>query len=165
MSHIVDLIITRTIQAPREIVFQAFTQAEHLKHWWGPKGWVMDVSQIEVRPGGICHYRLQSAEGHVMWAKFVYSEISTPEKLVYISSFSDEDGRTVRAPFSPAFPLEVRNTLTLTELDGRTTFTLHGEPVSATEEEHEFFRSMHESMQMGFGGTFDQLAEYLASKR
>ncbi|BAU28384.1 uncharacterized protein YndB with AHSA1/START domain [Aneurinibacillus soli] len=164
MSKTIELVITHTFNAPRELVFQAFTQAEHLKHWWGPKDWTLNVSKLDVRPGGIFHYSQQSADGHVMWGKFVYREISAPEKMVYTNSFSDEEGNTIRAPFSQTWPLEILNTLTFTEQDGKTTLTMHGMPLSATDEELQTFESMHDNMQKGFAGTFDQLAEYLASK-
>jgi len=68
MSKTVELVITRTINAPRGLVFEAFTQKEHLKHWWGPAGWEMEVIKLDLRPGGICHYCLQ-AVGNVMSAE------------------------------------------------------------------------------------------------
>ena len=60
-------------------------------------------------------------------------------------------------------PLEVSSTLTLTEQDGKTTLTLRGGPINATEEERKMFASMFRSMEQGFGGTYDQLAAYLAT--
>ncbi|WP_068504758.1 SRPBCC domain-containing protein [Paenibacillus kribbensis] len=164
MSKSNELVITRTFNAPRELVFQAFTQGEHLKHWWGPKDWTLNVLKSDVRPGGIFHYNQTSAEGHVMWGKFVYREISAPERIVYTNSFSDEEGNTILPPFSQTWPLEILNTLTFTEQDGKTTLTMHGTPLSAIEEELQAFKFMHDDMLNGFVGTFDQLAEYLASK-
>lgn len=123
----------------------------------------MTVSKQELRPDGILLYNQRSADGHDMWVKFVYSEISEPEKLVFTNSFSDEEGNTVRAPFNETWPLEVLNTLTFTEQDGKTTLTLRGFPLSATEEEHQTFEASQEMVQQGYGGTLDQLAEYLAT--
>ncbi|MFC4766492.1 SRPBCC domain-containing protein [Effusibacillus consociatus] len=165
MSKQIELVITRTFDAPRELVFKAFTQSEHLQHWWGPKGFTMNVAKLDLRPGGIFQYSMRSPEGHEMWGKFVYREIAEPEKLVYVSSFSDAEGNTVRAPFSSissTWPLEVLNMLTFTEHEGKTTLTMRGGPINATEEEIKTFESMLESMQQGFAGTFDQLADYLA---
>ncbi|MBX6396323.1 MAG: SRPBCC domain-containing protein [Alicyclobacillaceae bacterium] len=85
-----------------------------------------------------------------------------PEKLVYTHSFSDEEGNTVRAPFSPTWPLEILNTLTFTEHEGKTTLTMRGVPLSATEEELKTFEAAHDRIRKGFAGTFDQLADYLA---
>jgi uncharacterized protein YndB with AHSA1/START domain len=154
-------VITRVIAAPRELVFKAWTEADHLRHWWGPKGFEWSHAQLDFRPGGVFHYCLNSTDGYTMWAKFVYQEIVAPERIVFVSSFSDPEGNTVRAPFSESYPLEVRNVLTLTESDGRTTLIFQGGPINATEEERGFYKGMLESMEQGFGGAFDQLVEYL----
>jgi uncharacterized protein YndB with AHSA1/START domain len=77
-----ELVITRTFDAPRELVFKAWTDPEHLQHWWGPKGFTFDVAKLDFRPGGIFHYSMRSPDGHVMWGKFVYREIVEPEKIV-----------------------------------------------------------------------------------
>ncbi|MCZ8521169.1 MULTISPECIES: SRPBCC domain-containing protein [Paenibacillus] len=75
----------------------------------------------------------------------------------------DEERNVVRAAFSPVWPLEILNTLTLTEHEGQTTLTLRGVPIDATDEERAEFEAMRGSMEQGFGETFDQLANYLAS--
>jgi len=162
MSTSIDFVITRTYAAPRELVFQAFTQAEHLLHWWGPKGMKLGIAELDVRPGGVFLYSMESPDGHKMWGKFVYREISAPEKIVFTNSFSDEEGNIIRASFSQTWPLEVLNTWTFTEHEGKTTITLHGVPLNTTEEEQQTYAAMHSSMQQGFGGTFDQLDDYLA---
>ncbi|MBM7567537.1 SRPBCC domain-containing protein [Paenibacillus sacheonensis] len=157
------LVISRTFNAPRELVFQVWTEAKHLQHWWGPKGVTIDVAKLDLRPGGMFHYSMSTPDGHKMWGKFVYHEIVAPEKIVFTNSFSDEEGGTLRPPFAPEFPLEVMNTVTFAEQDGRTTITIDGGPHRATPAEHAFFKGMFDSMQQGFGGTFDQLDAYLAS--
>ncbi len=165
MSKQIELVFTRTFDAPRELVFKAFTEPEHLKHWWGPKGYTINVVKFDLRPGGIFHYIQRSPKDQEMWGKFVYREIADPEKLVYTSSFSDEEGNTVRAPFSPTWPLEILNTLTFTEHEGKTTLTMRGVPLSATEEELKTFEAARDMVQKGFAGTLDQLADYLAKAR
>ncbi|GGG72811.1 SRPBCC family protein [Paenibacillus radicis (ex Gao et al. 2016)] len=157
-----ELEITRTFNAPREIVFQAWTDVNQLKQWWGPTGMELEVSKLELRPQGIFHYSMKSPEGHVMWGKFVFHEIVEPEKLVFVNSFSDEEANTIPAPFNADFPMEIKNTLIFTEQDGKTLLTMRGGPINATETQLQFFKSMHESMQQGFGGTFDQLDAFLA---
>jgi uncharacterized protein YndB with AHSA1/START domain len=97
-----------------------------------------------------------------MWGKFVYREILRPERLVFVNSLSDANGHTVRAPCSADWPLEILNTLTLAEHGGKTTLTLRGRPIHATEKERQTFRDAFKSVEQGFAGTFDQLAEYLA---
>jgi uncharacterized protein YndB with AHSA1/START domain len=157
-----ELVITRSFDAPRDLVFKVWSEAEHLKNWWGPTGFKLGVFDFDFRPGGVFHYNMQSPDGFEMWGKFVYHEIESPEKIVFVNSFSDPEGNIIRAPFSAAFPLEIRNLMTFTEREGKTTITLRGGPINATEEERSFFKGMFESMKQGFGGTFDQLAEYLA---
>ncbi len=160
-----EFVITRVFDAPRDLVWKAWTEPEHLAEWWGPKGCTVRVVKLDVRPGGMFHYAMQFKPGHDMWGRFVYREIAAPSRLVYVSSFSDEKGGITRAPFSQlndTWPLEVLNTLTLSERGGKTTITLRGAPINATEEERKMFASMFASMQQGFGGTFDKLAEYLA---
>lgn len=153
--------ITREFDAPRELVFRVWTEAGHLARWWGPAGSTIHVERLDLRPGGIFLYRLTSSEGYEMWGKFVYREIAPPERLVYISSFSDAGGNTIRAPFSETFPLELLNTLTFTEHNGKTALALHSIPVEPTAAEREMFESMFDSMNQGYSGTMDQLAAYL----
>src|ERR1022692_443042 len=102
-----ELVITRIINAPRELVFKAFTESERLAQWWGPKGSEINVNKLELHPGGTFLYNMETPDGHVMWGKFVYREIIAPERIVFISSFSDENGNTIRAPFSEVWPMEV----------------------------------------------------------
>ena len=83
-----------------------------------------------------------------------------PERLAFVSSFSDAQGNTVRAPFSETWPLEVLSTVTFAERD-KTTVTMRGVPINATEAERQTFQGMHGSMRQGWGGTLDQLTEYL----
>jgi len=156
-----ELVITRVLNAPRELVFKAFSEAEALAQWWGPKGATIKVNKLDLKPGGIFHYSMQSPMGE-MWGKFNYWEITKPERIVFTNSFSDKDANTVRAPFSNDFPLEIMNILTLAEQNGKTTITLKGSPVNATEAEMNFFTNMFSGLEQGFGGTFDQLEEYLA---
>ena len=157
-----EFVIQRVLDAPRELVFKVWTEAEHLAHWWGPRGFQMGVHSLDLRPGGAFHYSMQAPTGQTMWGKFVFQEISAPERIVFINSFSDAAGGLTRHPLAPTWPLEVSNTLTLTEQNGKTTLTLRGVPVRATDMECLTFAGGHASMQQGFGGTFDQLATYLA---
>jgi uncharacterized protein YndB with AHSA1/START domain len=162
MSENNELVISRTFNAPRDIMFKVWSEVEHLKNWWGPKDLEIVSAKLDFRPGGMFHYCMRAPEGFEMWGKFVYHEIEAPEKIVFVNSFSDEDGNVVRAPFSGSFPLEIQNILTFTENDGKTTLTLRGGPINANEEERSFFNGMFDSMNQGFAGTFDQLEQYLA---
>ncbi|GGD60629.1 SRPBCC family protein [Paenibacillus nasutitermitis] len=156
-----ELFITRVFDAPRETVFKAWTEADRLAQWWGPQGYALEVEKLELFPGGQFLGCQRSPEGHVMWGKFMYKEIIAPEKLVFIQSFSDEKGNTIRAPFSETWPLEVSNHLTFSEEDGKTTLTLSGGPYQASEDERAAYESMRPHIQQGLMGTLDQLDAYL----
>jgi uncharacterized protein YndB with AHSA1/START domain len=158
-----ELVISRTFDAPRNLVFKAITEADRLAKWWGPKGFTWISGRLDLRPGGLFHYCMRSPDGHDMWGKFEYHEIKPPERLVFATSFSDPEGNTVRAPFNPNFPLQVLNTMSFTESQGKTTITMRGVPLNATEAERQLFAKWHPSMQQGFRGTFDQLDAYLSS--
>ena len=160
-----DFIISRSFDAPRERVWKAWTEPQALARWWGPKGATIRVIKLDLRPGGIFHYAMAFQPGRDMYGRFVYREIEAPGLLVFVSSFSDAEGGITRAPFPQLegkWPLEVLNHVTLTEQGGRTTLSLRGGPIDATEDERKMFAAMHDSMRGGFGGTFDKLDAYLA---
>lgn len=158
-----ELVITRTFDAPRDRVWQAFAEGERMARWWGPKGCEITVSRFDFHPGGLFVYSMGWPNGNVMWARFTYREIAAPERIVFVNSFADEAGNVARAPFfDGTWPLEVLTTVTFAEQDGKTTITLRAGPVNAAEGEQQTFESNLDSMQQGYGGTFDQLAAYLA---
>ncbi|HMA75045.1 MAG TPA: SRPBCC domain-containing protein [Xanthobacteraceae bacterium] len=156
-------IIARTFDAPRDVVFKAFTEPERMKRWWGPKGFTVIASTMDLRPGGTYHYGLKAPDGSTMWGKFVYSEIVAPERLVFINSFSDENGGITRHPMSPTWPLEMLSTFSFTEEHGRTTFTVKWTPLDPSPEERATFDGAQDNMRQGWSGTMDQLAAYLAA--
>jgi uncharacterized protein YndB with AHSA1/START domain len=153
--------IDRIVDAPRDLVWKAYTEADRLAQWWGPKGFTMLDCRVDLRPGGLFHYGMRSPDGFEMWGKFVYREITPPGKMVFVVSFSDKTGSTTRHFASPTWPTEVLNILTLTEAAGKTKIVMRGYPVNATDEERKTFVAGFESMKMGFGGTLGQLEAYL----
>ena len=164
-SSDLEFVITRVFDAPRALVWKAWTEPERMMRWWGPKGSTMLDCKMDLRPGGIFHYRMRYINGQDMWGKFVYREIVAPERLVFINSFSDAEGGLTRHPLSPTWPLEMVSTLTLSEHQGTTTLTMQWIPLSPTESERKTFEAGHQSMQQGWTGTLDQLAEYLGGGR
>jgi len=153
--------ITRTLNAPRELVYKAWTEPERLAKWWGPKGFDIHVAELNLEPGGIFHYGMKMPDGQELWGIFKYGEINPPARLTFINSFADADKNIVRNPWSPTWPLEVMNILELEEKDGKTILTLRGGPLNATAEEIKTFEEGRPSMEQGFAGTFAQLEEYL----
>ena len=160
-----EFVITRTFDAPRDLVWKAHTDCKHLMQWWGPKGFKMKACNLDLRPGGVFHYCLRSLDGQDMWGKFVYREVVAPERLVHIVSFSDEKQGVTRHPLSPTWPLQTLATATFTQHDGKTTLTVRWVPHNATDEERKTFAANQEGMRQGWTGTMDQLAEYLATAR
>ena len=155
------LTLTRVFNAPRAIVFKAWTEPERLAKWWGPKGFDFVVATMDLRPGGVFHYCMRGPNGMEMWGKLVYEDVVAPERLVFVNSFSDKDGGLTRHPMSATWPLEIHNTLTLTEQDGKTTLTLYGGPVNATEAERQTYAAGRSGLQQGMAGSFAQLDAYL----
>lgn len=94
--------------------------------------------------------------------RFVYREIVLPERLVFVVSFSNEPGGVTRHPFAANWPLEMLNTVTFETRGDKTLVTLTKVAINASDDERRVFQRGYESMKQGFGGTFDQLAAYLA---
>ena len=106
-----DFVISRVFDAPRDLVWQCFTEPERMKEWWGPKGSTIVASKMDLRVGGTYHGAMRDPGGRVMWAKFVYREIVAPDRLVWVHSFSDEAGGLTRHPLSATWPLELLTTV------------------------------------------------------
>lgn len=92
-----DLVITRTFDAPRAAVWDAWTKPERMKRWWGPKGFTAPVINIDLRVGGEYLSCMRSPEGKDFWSTGVYKEIVPQESIVYTDSFADEQGNKVSA--------------------------------------------------------------------
>ena len=156
-------VISRVFDAPRDRVWAAWTEVERLKQWWGPIGFVVTYCKVDLRPGGITHYCLRAPDGSDMWGRFAYREIVKPERLVWINSFSDKDGGLTTHPMSPTWPREMHTTVTFKDLGGKTEVTVAWVPVEgSTELERATFEAGRPSMTMGWTGTLDQFAGYLA---
>jgi len=165
-NHESEFIISRAFDAPRNLVWKAWTDRERLAQWWGPKDFELTVYKFEFKPEGEFHYGMKAHNGFEMWGKFIYKEIKPDEKLTYISSFADEKGNSVRAPFFDGkWPMEIFNEIKFTEENGKTTLHLRAYPIDAPAEEVEAFIGNFKSMQMGFGGTFDKLASVLSERK
>jgi uncharacterized protein YndB with AHSA1/START domain len=154
-------IITRQFKLPRAVVWKAWSESDQLKHWWGPKGCSIDVNHFEFRPGGFFHYAMNFESAPTMWGRFNYREIATLERIVWLNSFSNERCGIARAPFSETCPLEIKNSVTFTEHAGQTTVTLRAEPFGEVDAERKYFEELRPSLEQGYGGTFEQLADHL----
>jgi uncharacterized protein YndB with AHSA1/START domain len=149
--------------APRELVFKCWTEPDRLQEWFSPKGFKRLSSKMDLRPGGVYHYGMQTPDGHQMWGKWVFREIAAPSRLVFVNSFSDEKQGITRHPMSPDWPLEMLSVILFEDLGGnKTKVTVKWIAISASEKERKVFDSSHESMKGGWGGTFENFAAYLA---
>jgi uncharacterized protein YndB with AHSA1/START domain len=156
-----EFIISRVFDAPRDRVWKAWTEAEQLKQWWGPKGFTVHTCKLDLRPGGTFLYGMRAPDGTDMWGKFVYREIVKPERLTFIVSFSDPQGGVTRHPWSPDWPLQTMSTVLFAEHGGKTTVTVQWKPHQASDAERKVFREGKPSMEQGWGGTMDQFTDYL----
>jgi uncharacterized protein YndB with AHSA1/START domain len=152
-----EMVITRIFDAPRELVWKAWTEPEHVMRWWGPKDFTSPVCKIDFRVGGSYLYCMRSPEGQDFWSTGVYREIVPMERIVCTDSFADEEGNVVPAThygMSPDFPLELQVTVTFEEHDGKTKMTLRHAGMPAG--------TMKEMAGQGWNESFDKLAQDLA---
>jgi uncharacterized protein YndB with AHSA1/START domain len=155
-----DIVVTRVFDAPRRLVFKAWTEPEHMKRWWGPNGFTMPVCTVDLRPGGVMHFCMRSPEGQDIWCKGVYREVVEPQRIVSTDSFSDKDGNVVKPSqygMSPDWPVEALITTTFAEQAGKTAFTLRHAVGSAPAADREGCRA-------GWSESLDRLASYLAEE-
>jgi uncharacterized protein YndB with AHSA1/START domain len=153
--------ITRTFDAPRELIFTLYSDAEHLARWWGPAGWEMKKGDLDFRPGGHFHYLLVMPTGAEMWGMFRYKTIVPNERIVSINGFSDPEGGVTRHPMAPTWPLQMLTIMTLVSEGERTRLTLRAQAYEANPLEQQTFHAGFASMNGGFSGTLDQLAAYI----
>jgi uncharacterized protein YndB with AHSA1/START domain len=151
------LVITRLFDAPRELVWKAWTEPETSMKWWGPKGFTCPVCRIDLRVGGAYFNCMRSPEGQDYWSTGVYREIVPPKRLVCTDSFADGQGNIVPAThygMSADFPLEMLVTVTFEEQDGKTRLTLRHAGLPPGED--------LDNCRVGWNESFDKLAEVLA---
>lgn len=151
-----ELIITRRFDAPRKLVWEAWTNPEKVKQWWGPKGFSCPHVKIDLRKGGSYISCMRSQEGQDFWSTGTYKEIDAPSKLVSTDSFADPNGNIVPASyygFEEDFPLTMEIVLQLDEINTKTRMTLKhiGIPEG----------KMTEETKRGWNQSFDKLENYL----
>jgi uncharacterized protein YndB with AHSA1/START domain len=139
-----ELVITRVFDAPRELVFKAWTDARHAMSWWGPRDYPAIHMEMDLRPGGAWRGRLRStASGEELGLGGVFREVAPPERVVFTFAWEEEGERG----------LETLVTVTFAELDGKTQMTFRQTPFQSIEE-----RDGHRG---GWSSSFDRLADYV----
>jgi uncharacterized protein YndB with AHSA1/START domain len=140
-----ELAMTHVFDAPRRLVWDAYTSARHLPHWMlGPEGWTMPVCEIDLRPGGDWHFVWRQSDGSEMEMRGTYRELTPPKRLVSTESWGGDWPETL-------------NTLTLAERDGRT--TLGVTVLYPSREARDAARAT--GMEKGVALSFDRLAAHL----
>jgi uncharacterized protein YndB with AHSA1/START domain len=144
-----EIVSTRVVDAPRHLVWQAWTKPEHVSKWLlGPEGWTMPICEIDLRPGGRWRYVYRKASGTEMTLTGSVREVVPPERLVTTESWGPEWPETV-------------NTLVLTEADGRTTITLTIAYPSKEARE----AALGTGAMEGMNRSFERLEDLLAAER
>jgi uncharacterized protein YndB with AHSA1/START domain len=148
-------VITRLFDAPRELVWRAWTEPEHFKRWWGPKIFTSPSCEMDLRVGGKYLWCMQWPDGRRNYTTGTFLEIVPLERLVYVDCFADENGNVVPASHYglPEMPLEMRVTVTFEDEGGKTKMTLRHEGLPAGD--------MSEMAGQGWNESFDKLAASL----
>ncbi len=150
-----ELVITRVFDAPRELVWKAWTEPERFKLWWGPEGFTCPSCRIDLRAGGKYLACMRSPEGQEFWSTGVFREIVPEGKIVYTDSFSDAEGNPVPASYygmQGDWPPEMVVTVTFEAAGGMTTMTLRHDGLPS---------DMLSDCEIGWSGSFDKLAGIL----
>jgi uncharacterized protein YndB with AHSA1/START domain len=151
------LVINREFNAPRELVWRAWTNPEHFMRWWGPKNFTCPVCEINFRIAGKYLACMRSNEGIDYWSTGFYREIVPMKRIVYTDSFADEKGNMVPASYyglpGDDWPLELLVKVTLEDLEGKTKMNLRHTGIPSGQ--------MTELTEAGWNESFDKLAESL----
>ena len=143
-----SLTIRRVFDAPRELVFKAWTESEHALQWGGPRGFSALEFEMSRTPGGRWHSRMRGPDGKEYANRGTLLELVEPERLVFTFAWDNADGTSGR---------EMKITVALAERDGKTEMTFSQSEFESAED-----RDGHNE---GWSQSFDKLAEYLARQR
>jgi uncharacterized protein YndB with AHSA1/START domain len=144
-----EIVITRVFDAPRELVFDAWTNPTHLTQWWGPRGFTTTTHEMQVKVGGVWRFIMHGPDGTDYPNKITYREVVRPERLVYahVGESDDEPGSFV-------------TTTTFEEQSGKTKVTMRA--VFRTAAERDDVIKKHRALEGG-NQTLDRLGEHLAN--
>jgi uncharacterized protein YndB with AHSA1/START domain len=151
MKTEVTVTLTRVFDVPRERLYAAWTRAEHLKHWFGPRGFTVPSCEADPRPGGLLRLCMRSPDGKDFWVRGVFRELVAPERVLIYCVADDEDGN---------LSLEETIDVTLTEHSSGTRLSLRATASGSTPQA----RSMLEGMEPGWHQTVDRLGSHLSPR-
>jgi len=144
-----SIIATRVFDAPRDLVFEAFTDPKHLSRWWGPIGFSTTTHAIAVRPGGVWRFVMHGPDGRDYQNRITYDEVVKPERLVYRHGGGED-----------VEPVKFQVTVTFEDLGGKTRLTMHMLFASAAERDRVIAEY---GADKGLGETLGRLEQYLTT--
>jgi uncharacterized protein YndB with AHSA1/START domain len=147
------LVITRSFEAPRALVWRMFSDPVHLRRWWGPAGYTNPVCELDFRVGGHWHNVMRRPTGEEYPVDVAFTEIVPPERIAYVNAPAEGEVWGDNPP--PSF----LRTITFTEEDGRTTLTMRAEFDSPADRE----RAMRRGFAEGTRESYERLATLLAT--
>ncbi len=143
------LIFERIFNAPRELVFEAYSSAEHIMKWWGPEGWPTVKCTMDFNVGGKWHYCMKGPDGTEAWGIATYTAIERPALIAYLDAFSDADANTVPPEMTIEMRFDERGSQTLVT---GTSYFGDAEALKTV---------MEMGMEQGMNETLDHLDTYL----
>ena len=157
--------IIREFNAPRQLVFDAWTQVKHLNNWMFPMdGCTCEFVSANIENDGSSLHKVTMPNGHEMWLFTKYEQVISPEKLVFLQYMSNSDGEIIPNAHIPNWPKDMLATLEFEELsDTKTKLIFYWEPRNPTPEEAEVFENTRSDHDKGWGAGLQQLEFYLSS--
>lgn len=156
-------VINRTFDAPPDVMFDLWTDPNHLSKWSPPTGFEMQFIRCDIAPGGKSFYCMGNNSGMKMYGRAHYLEITRPHRIVYTQQFCDEQENLARHPMAPTWPATMLTTIEFAaEDENQTRVTITWECYGdTTDEELATFIQARGGMTIGWTGSFDKLDEYL----
>ncbi len=158
-----DLVVTRVFDAPVKLVWQAWTEPEHVKKWWGPDYFTSPSAKIDFRVGGaslVCMRAPKEFGGQDMYSTWTYTKIVPMQSIEFIQNLADKDGNKIdpaQVGMPPDFPRDIRTVVTFKDLGNRKTemtVTEYGLPGADTQ--------MGKNAEIGLNQTLDKMAASFA---
>jgi uncharacterized protein YndB with AHSA1/START domain len=161
-----DLNLARLVDAPRELVFRVWTEAEHLAQWFAPRRVDIPFCRIDPRPDGAIHFCHRTQDGMEVWVRGIYREFVVPERLVFSLWFVDAGGAPAPHPMFPDWPTDASmlTTVTFVDIDGKTQLTVQQALVPGAAQANDTFARERDAARAGWIETLDRLQEYVGAQ-
>ncbi len=145
-----EVVITRLFNAPRQLVYEAWTDPQHLAQWWGPHSFTNPHVELDLRPGGVLLIHMAGPDGVVYPMRATFREVNPPERLVFVSTALEDDDGVPQ--------LEVLNTVTFAAMGNQTELTLRAKAIKVGP----IALQAIAGMEIGWSQSLEKLADFLA---